>query len=244
MRWKCTCSYDGGNYAGWQTQRGQLSVQEVIESALEEVFKARVTIHGSGRTDAGVHAREQVFHFDYDWSHGGDRLVKALYTKLPKSVRIESATEVNDAFHARFSAVSKRYEYRIFLGQADPFCWPFCWSVPERIDLNRVAEAMSRLVGKFDFAAFSANRGVDYESTVRHITEARFLQEGDLIRLRFVADGFMYKMVRSLAGTVVNIGLKRLEPDGISQLLESKVRTPLVQVAPARGLFLDKVVYS
>lgn len=244
MRWKCTCSYDGSNYAGWQTQSGQLSIQEVIEAALEGILKTRVVIHGSGRTDAGVHALGQVFHFDFDWPHGGENLVKALSTKLPKTVRIESAVEVDASFHARFSAVSKRYEYRLLLGEADPFKWPFCWPVSENIDLNRVADAMSLLVGKFDFAAFSANRGVDYESTVRHITEAALIQEGDLVRLRFSADGFMYKMVRSLAGTVVNIGLRRLEPEGISELLESKVRTPMVLAAPARGLFLNKVFYS
>lgn len=243
MRWKCTCSYDGSEYAGWQTQSGQVSVQQVIEAALESIFKQRVVIHGSGRTDAGVHALEQVFHFDFDWGHGGERLVRALYTKLPKTVRVASVAVVDPDFHARFSATRKRYHYRLFLGQADPFLWPYCWSVPERLDLNRVADATRRLAGKRDFAAFAANRGVDYESTVRRVFLAEVYQEGDCVLLAFEADGFMYKMARSLVGTVVNIGLKRLDPGAIDQLLETAVRTPMVQAAPARGLFLQKVYY-
>ena len=218
-------------------------MQQVIEEALETILKARVAVHGSGRTDAGVHALEQVFHFDFDWRHGADSLVKALYPKMPKDIRIQSAAQVDDDFHSRFSAVGKRYTYRLFLGQADPFTWPYCWSVPERLDLNRVDDALTHLLGQHDFAAFSANRGVAYESTVRCLTGARLSQDKDFVYLTFEADGFMYKMVRSLAGTLVNVGLQRLEPRGVAQLVESAQRTPMVQVAPARGLFLEKVFY-
>lgn len=243
MRWRCTCAYDGAAFSGWQTQSGQLSVQQVLEEALESIFKARVVVCGSGRTDAGVHALEQVFHFDFDWPHGGERLLKALYPKLPKSIRVMSAAPVGDDFHARFSAVGKRYHYRLFLGQADPFRWPYCWSVPERLDLNRVDEAMKLLIGKHDFAAFAANRGIEYETTVRTITSARVSEDREYVYLTFEADGFMYKMVRSLAGTLVNVGLRRLEIADISTLIESAQRTPMVQSAPPRGLFLEKVFY-
>lgn len=246
MRWKCTCSYDGSNYAGWQKQQGQLSVQQVIEEVLEKLFKEPALIQGSGRTDAGVHAFEQVFHFDREWRHGGKSLVKALHALLPKSIRVESAVPVGDDFHSRFSAVSKRYVYRLKLGEADPFQWPYCWPVPALLDLNLLHEAMRKLVGKHDFAAFAANRGngLEYESTVRHITEANVSQEGEFVDLSFRADGFMYKMVRSLAGTVVNVGLGRLSLEEVDGLLESKTRTPLVQAAPAKGLYLAKVFYS
>lgn len=244
MRWKCACSYDGTTFAGWQTQSGQTSVQQVIEGALAEIFKTRVGIHGSGRTDAGVHALEQVFHFDFDWKHGGERLSRALYPKLPKSIQVTSVQPIDDSFHARFSAVRKRYHYRLFLGQADPFAWPYCWSVPERLDLNRVASALERLVGTRDFAAFAANRGVEYESTVRTISRADLRQDHNYVYLTFEADGFMYKMARSLTGAVVNVGMKRMEVEAIGDLLGSAQRTPLVQAAPARGLFLEKVFYS
>lgn len=246
MRWKCTCSYDGSDYAGWQKQPEQLSVQQVIEDVLAKLLKEPVAIQGSGRTDAGVHALEQVFHFDWDWRHGGKSLVKALHALLPKSIRVESAVEVDAAFHSRFSAVSKRYRYRLKLGEADPFQWPYCWPVPAQLDLNLLHAAMQTLVGKHDFAAFAANRGsgLEYETTVRQLTEAKVSQDGDFVELSFRADGFMYKMVRSLAGTVVNVGLGRLPLSEMEALLSSAQRAPLVQAAPARGLYLEKVFYS
>lgn len=246
MRWKCTCSYDGGPYAGWQRQRGQLSVQQVIEEALATLFKEPALIQGSGRTDAGVHAFEQVFHFDRNWRHGGASLLNALQALLPKSIRVESATAVDEAFHARFSAVSKRYLYRLKLGEADPFQWPYCWPVPASLDLNLLDQAMKTLIGEHDFAAFAASRGngLEYESTVRRLSEAAVSQEAGYVNLSFRADGFMYKMVRSLAGTVVNVGLGRLPLAEMQPLLASAKRIPLVQAAPAKGLYLQKVFYS
>ncbi|MDQ8184435.1 tRNA pseudouridine(38-40) synthase TruA [Pelagicoccus sp. SDUM812002] len=246
MRWKCTCSYDGSSYAGWQKQQGQTSVQQVIEEVLTTLFKEPAFIQGSGRTDAGVHALEQVFHFDREWRHGGESLVKALHALLPKSIRVESAAEVGDDFHSRFSAVSKRYRYCLKLGEADPFQWAYCWPVPASLDLNLLGAAMQKLLGKHDFAAFASSRGngLEYETTVRHITEAKVEQDSQYLNLMFRADGFMYKMVRSLAGTVVNVGLGRLSLEAVDRLLESAERIPLVQAAPAKGLYLEKVFYS
>lgn len=245
MRWKCTCAYDGTRYAGWQKQVGQLSVQEVIEGVLTTLFKEPVGIQGSGRTDAGVHAWEQVFHFDQDWTHGGETLTKALRALLPESIRVESAALVEANFHARFSAVSKRYCYRLKLGEADPFQFPFCWSVPLSLDLNLLGEAVGRLLGEHDFGAFAAKRGngLEYGSTVREMMEASVSQDRDYVTLSFRANGFMYKMVRSLTGTLVNVGLGRLELGAFDRLLEIASRTPLVQAAPAKGLFLQKVFY-
>ncbi|MDQ8203326.1 tRNA pseudouridine(38-40) synthase TruA [Pelagicoccus sp. SDUM812003] len=244
MRWKCSCAYDGTHYAGWQTQNGQESVQEVIETAIEAIVKHRIVIHGSGRTDAGVHALEQVFHFDYDWKHGGERLVKAVSTKLPRSIKLLSATPVDEEFHARFSAVSKRYHYRLFLGDADPFLWPYCLSVPRQLDLNVMKRGMDLLVGEHDFAAFAANRGLEYESTVRQMKAVELTLADRLVLVSFEANGFMYKMVRSLVGSLLNVGLGRLALDDLQNLLESRQRTPLVEASPARGLFLEKVFYA
>lgn len=243
MRWMCTCSYDGTNYAGWQAQNGQVSIQQVIEEALEQTFKQSVRVHGSGRTDAGVHALEQVFHFDFEWRHGGERLTRALSTKLPKSIRVESAKQVEESFHARFSAKSKRYHYRLFLGDADPFRWPFCWSVSDKLDLGLVRQGMDLLIGTQDFAAFASNRGVDYESTVRELRVVELSQRDGYVFLTFEADGFMYKMARSLTGCLVNVGLERMRLAELAQALEQAKRTPLVQAAPARGLFLEKVLF-
>ncbi|MEM9158870.1 MAG: tRNA pseudouridine(38-40) synthase TruA [Verrucomicrobiota bacterium] len=243
MRWKCGCSYDGTDYFGWQTQEGQMSAQQMIEETLEGIFKSRVPIQGSGRTDTGVHAEEQVFHFDFDWEHGGEKMKKAIYSRLPKDIRVNYVEEVSDDFHSRFSAKAKRYRYQLFMGTADPFAWRYCWSVPERVNLNTMKEAMSLLVGEHDFAALAANRGVDYESTVRTITHAAIELENGYVNLSFQADGFMYKMVRTLAGTLVNVGLGRIGVEDVQNFLDTKKRTAMAFVAPARGLFLERVFY-
>lgn len=244
MRWRCDCSYDGSGYSGWQIQNGPASVQQTLEEALSEIFKRPITIIGSGRTDTGVHARAQVFHFDADWRHGSARLLKAMSSKLPSDIRILNASEADPEFHARFSAKEKLYVYQLFLGAADPFKWRYCWSVPERLNLNLVAEAMREIEGTHDFAALAANRGQAYESTVRTIHEARVTQDADFVYFSFRADGFMYKMVRTLVGTLVNVGLDRIPPGEVRRFFETRKRTPMAFVAPARGLFLERVFYA
>lgn len=243
MRWKCGCSYDGTDYFGWQVQPRQLSVQEAVEGALGDLFKERVAIAGSGRTDAGVHALEQVFHFDFDWNHGPEKLLRAMRSVFPEATRPLYVESVPDDFHARFSAVSKRYEYRLHIGESSPFDARYCWSVQKSIDLNAMNDALRYFIGEHDFAAFAANRGKEYESTVRTMTQADMVLEGDFLKLRFQANGFMYKMVRSLVGALVNVGTGNLGPEAIGALLKSGQREPLVLVAPARGLFLERVFY-
>lgn len=243
MRWKCVCSYDGTNYSGWQSQNGQSSVQAALQNGFEQVFKERVSVHGSGRTDAGVHALGQVFHFDWEWRHSGDSLLRALFTKLPRDIRILSAVREEDDFHARFSAKTKRYRYRLHLGTAPLFEWKYCWSVASSLDLNQVDDAMKLFVGEHDFAGFAANRGIEYESTVRRVTAAKISQKGNFIDLSFEANGFMYKMARSLAGTLMNVGLDRMDIEDLRAIMETGERTPQVLVAPAQGLFLEKVFY-
>ena len=243
MRWKCGCAYDGADFGGWQVQSEQPSVQSSIEAALEEIFKRRVKIAGSGRTDAGVHALEQVFHFDFDWAHNPSKLLRAMGTKLPESIRPLWVEAAPDDFHARFSARSKRYLYKIFVGRASPFDSRYCWSVRECGDLEKMNQALQLLIGKRDFAAFAANRGEEYESTERTMRDARLVSDGNYLRLSFEADGFMYKMVRSLVGALVNVACNRLSLEDFADLLETKKRSPLVYAAPPQGLYLEKVFY-
>ena len=125
-RWKCVCAYDGTGFTGWQSQAGGRAVQDVIEARLAEILELSVRIYGSGRTDAGVHARGQVFHFDAAWPHGADRLCKALRCGLPGTIQIRSARVVAADFHSRVQATRKRYVYHVQLGEADPFTKPFC----------------------------------------------------------------------------------------------------------------------
>src|SRR5687768_16515915 len=120
-RWKCICAYDGSSFSGWQSQAGGRAIQDVIEARLEQIFKTPLRIHGSGRTDAGVHAHGQVFHFDATWRHEKEKLLAAFRVGLPASIQIKSMTAVASSFHARFDATGKRYDYHIHLGDADPF---------------------------------------------------------------------------------------------------------------------------
>jgi len=243
MRWKCGVSYDGTGYAGWQVQEGERSIQKVIEDCLSEILKQETKIVGSGRTDAGVHAAEQVFHFDYDWKHEPESLVEALRSLLPESITPRYAERADDSFHARFSAISKCYRYRVYLGKAPAIESRYCWSLYGSLDFESMAKAMKLLEGKHDFAAFAANRGVEYESTVRSLYRTEMMLDDRYLYLEFQADGFLYKMVRSFVGAVANVGLGRLSLEAFSNLIQAAERTPMVFVAPANGLFLKKVYY-
>jgi tRNA pseudouridine38-40 synthase len=245
IRWKCVCAYDGGGFAGWQSQPGGNSVQDVIEARLAQIFGEPRRIHGSGRTDAGVHARGQVFHFDAPWRHGADRLKAALRVNLPAALQIKSVAPIEPTFHARFSATGKRYTYHLFLGDADPFLRPHVWSIerPQPLKLELMAAAAERLRGRHDFAAYAANNGQEREDSVRDLRRVELQRRGRHVKLVFEADGFLYKMVRSLVGALVSVGEGKLTLEQVSQLLEGARRTEAVQTAPPQGLFLDRVFY-
>jgi tRNA pseudouridine38-40 synthase len=245
-RWKCVCAYDGGGFSGWQSQPAGDSIQDAIESRLAAIFKVPVRVHGSGRTDAGVHAFGQVFHFDADWKHGPVRLAAALAQRLPKTIQIVSARKASSDFHARFAAKGKIYRYELFLGDPDPFTRPYCWSLPPPLDVRAMVSASRILVGRHDFAAFAALRGNEPEEgadTVRTLRRLDVRARGRRIRIEAEADGFLYKMVRSLAGALVSVGQGKLGDADIRGYLASGVRTAGVQTAPAQGLFLVKVLY-
>jgi tRNA pseudouridine38-40 synthase len=242
-RWKCTCAYDGTAFAGWQSQKGGAAVQDVIEARLAAIFKVAVRIHGSGRTDAGVHAQGQVFHFDADWRHGAPKLLAALRSGLPATIQIKTAKPVSADFHARFKATGKRYVYHLYLGDADPFTRPYVWSVFRPLDFAAMAAAAAVLRGRHDFRAFSALNGTERETTVRELRRLDIIRRGRRVRIVAEADGFLYKMVRSLVGTLVAVGEGKLTPAQVRALLSAPQRTPAVQTAPPQGLFLVRVFY-
>lgn len=243
-RWKCTCAYDGTNFAGWQSQVGGTAIQDVIEARLAVIFKRPVRIHGSGRTDAGVHAREQTFHFDAEWRHEPAKLEAALRAGLPPAIQVRSVRAVSSTFHARFSATGKRYEYFVQLGDADPFMRPYCWAVFRPLDVDAMQRAAEILRGTHDFRAFTALNGPEREDTVRLLRRLDVTRSGKRVRITAEANGFLYKMVRSLAGVLVAVGEGRLSLAQVRTILESRKRTPLVQTAPPQGLFLTKVFYG
>jgi tRNA pseudouridine38-40 synthase len=244
-RWKATCAYDGTAFAGWQSQPNRNGVQDHIERRLTEVFKRPVRIHGSGRTDAGVHARGQVFHFDVNWRHDPNKLRLALKVGLPPGIQIKTVRATTPDFHARFSARGKRYQYHLYEGDADPFTRPFVWVLerPRRLDVTAMQAAAERLRGRHDFRAFAADNGAELEDPVRDLRKLQISRRGRSLRLDFEADGFLYKMVRSLTGALVGVGEGRLAADEIGRILRSGKRTQVVETAPPQGLFLDRVFY-
>ncbi|MFO8027071.1 MAG: tRNA pseudouridine(38-40) synthase TruA [Opitutales bacterium] len=245
MRWKGTCAYDGTDFDGWQRQTGGNAVQNHLEAALSRILNTTTLTHGSGRTDAGVHARGQCFHFDADWRHDHRKLIRALHSILPTTIRVNSLRRVGDAFHARHSAVGKRYTYHYYLGRADPLQARYLWacrSVP--LDLEAMGEAAGHLTGRHDFSAFGATHGKDSDpNPVKTIHRLELKQHGKHITLTTEGSGYLYRMVRSLAGGLYSVGRGRLTPDAIKEILHSKKRTHRIVTAPAKGLCLEKVFY-
>lgn len=242
-RWKCVCAYDGTTFAGWQSQAGGVAIQDVIEARLAQIFTAPVRIHGSGRTDAGVHAQAQVFHFDADWGHGTEKLRAALRAGLPPTIQIKAVRGVAADFHARFQAKGKRYVYHLHRGEADPFTRPYCWPIFRPLDVRAMQAAAAVLRGRHDFRAFTALNGPVREDTVRDLRRLDVVARGRRIRITAESAGFLYKMVRSLAGVLVAVGEGRLAVEEVRGMLRSGQRTPAVQTAPPQGLFLVKVFY-
>jgi len=243
QRWKCVCAYDGTSFAGWQSQQGGGAIQDVIEARLAQMFGGLVRTHASGRTDAGVHAHGQVFHFDAAWKHGPEKLRAAMGSGLPQTIQLKSLRAVKADFHSRFSATGKIYAYHLYLGDADPFTRPFVWAIGKPLDIEAMQAATAVLCGKHDFRAFSALNGPPKDDTVRDLRRFELVRRGPRVCITAEADGFMYKMVRSLVGGLMSVGEGKLSPAQLREILHSKQRTPLVQTAPPQGLFLVKVLY-
>ena len=244
-RWKCLCAYDGTDYAGWQSQVTGRAIQDVIETALKGVLGCKTRIHGSGRTDAGVHAKGQVFHCDASWNHGGEALRKALTTHLPSDVQILEIKKASSSFHARISAKGKRYVYLAAEGKALPMEARYRSSLsPSRRDLEAMQEAAGSLIGEHDFTSFGASCGPPSdENPVKDLWTLDVRRLGKRLGFTVEGSGFLYKMVRSLCGALLDVGRGRLMVHQIKKILESRERTSLVVTAPPHGLCLEKVFY-
>jgi len=236
--------YDGAGYHGWQRQKNALTIQEVVETALAKLTGAPVKLLGSGRTDAGVHARGQVANF-----HTSSHIpLKAFYaglnSLLPRDIAVLDAAEAPPDFHARKSARAKTYEYVILnRREPSPLNRRYAWVVREALDLSAMDRAAALLSGEHDFSAFRASGGRPGHG-VREVSAAAWHQ-GEEGRLRFVitANGFLRGMVRSLVGTMVEMGRGKRPPEDLRGLLESRDRAAAGPTAPAQGLFLVEVLY-
>lgn len=247
---KLTIAYDGTGLVGWQRQPTGISVQALLEDALAALDPAGVTVTGAGRTDAGVHALAQVASVTLRRAITPEAVLRATNGRLPPSVRIVRAEEAGSGFHARFDAVSKTYRYRIWNQPvASPFERPYVWHVPSPLlDDAAMAEAAQRLVGCHDFGAFKA-AGSHARTTVRTVFSAQLTPRRDprhepLVCVEIRGDGFLRHMVRSIVGSLVEIGRGRREAAWIDHLLSGAARADAGRTAPASGLFLVAVAYE
>ena len=238
--------YDGTDFHGWQSQSDASGIQDYIETCLKKIGKKDIRIHGSGRTDAGVHARGQVFHFDLYWTHGSGALMRALNTLLPRSIQITDVQMVNDSFHARYSVRKKRYVYYIFLGHASPFDVRYMWSVNTcGVDVSLMNQLSACLLGVHNFSAFSAlNDGSDGVNPVKNLLKLAWELHGQQLVMTTEASGYLYKMVRTLTATLLSVGTGRLNADYVLECFHSCERREKIVTAPPCGLFLDQVFYD
>ncbi len=237
-------AYDGTGYVGWQRQETGESIQGLIEGALAKIDGGAVTLHGAGRTDAGVHALGQVASASMTASLDDRTLGRALNANLPPEIRILDVATVADDFHARFSATTKTYEYRIWNAPVvRPFVRLYTWHVPQPLDMVRLQEASAAIPGEHDFAAFQGSGGVTH-TTVRRILSAGWRADGEALIFDIRGEGFLRHMVRSLVGTLVEIGHGRRGVDDLARLLRAPARADAGRTAPAHGLFLVRVDYG
>ncbi len=236
-------AYDGTAYVGWQTQPTGVSVQETVERALREVTKQPIALHGSGRTDSGVHALAQVAHFDTDARMAADKFAIAVNMHLPPDIRVLWSEECDPGFHARFSAKKKQYLYRIHIGaHADVFSRNTALQLHHVPDFDAMQSAAADVVGTHDFRAFMSS-GTSMENTVRTVEQSEWRKEGAFWIYTVTGNGFLYNMVRILVGTMLDIGEHRLPADAIRTALSSAKRTDAGPTAPAHGLTLARVIY-
>lgn len=243
-RFRMIVAYDGSRYSGWQIQPHHATVQSEIERAVHKVTGESVRVDSSGRTDAGVHARGQVVHFDLAGKPDLRKLMISLNAVLPEDIRVLAIRKAASDFHSRISATGKEYRYFIW---NDRVMLPFLrhYRAHERrpLDVKAMNEAAAQLVGRNDFAAFSANPHREINGTVRHLRALKVTKRGAEVTIVARGDGFLYKMVRSLAGFLIRVGTGDLEPRSAKTILASLTRTARVPTAPPQGLFLWKVWY-
>ncbi|HOK49033.1 MAG TPA: tRNA pseudouridine(38-40) synthase TruA [Sedimentibacter sp.] len=241
---KLIIAYDGTAYHGWQSQLNKPTIQETIEKALYTVMKQKIDLTGSGRTDAGVHALGQVANFKADTNIPENKIKIALNANLPPDIRILESVDVDMDFNARYDAHDKTYMYQIYNDRVlNPFYARYSCFVPRVLNIDKMEEALKMILGTHDFKAFMAS-GSNVKTTVRTILEARLEREGSLIRLYVKGDGFLYNMVRIIAGTLIDIGKGLKDASCIERALKDKDRRDLGQTAPPQGLFLMKVNYN
>lgn len=245
MRYFAVVSYRGTNYCGWQKQTVSKlpSIEETIESVLSRILNSEIKIYGSGRTDAGVHALGQTFHFDVDKEVDTKKLMHSVNELLPKDIRILELKTVDEKFHSRFSAVAKTYIYKIRNAKtSSAFHSDLEWTLGQPLDIKKMREAAEVFKGEHNFQNFTSKE-VDEQKFSRNIGDICIFSENSEVEISLTGNGFMRYMVRMIVGNLVQVGLGKLAACDIRDALESPIRKPSSYKAPAYGLYLKEVKY-
>ena len=243
-RIKLTVAYDGTNYCGWQVQPNGVSIQSTLQKAIENLLGGKTDVTGASRTDSGVHALGQVAVFDTDKNIPDWKYALAINQRLPKDIVVQKSEEVSLDFHPRYTDVEKTYEYRILNRRTQlPKERLYSYFVPKKLNVDKMREAGVYLVGEHDFKSFCSQK-TKVLSTVRTIYSLELIEEGDIVTLRVSGNGFLYNMVRIIAGTLIRVGGGELAPDEMPQILGKKDRTAAGPTAPAHGLTMMGIEYG
>lgn len=242
IRYKCICSYDGVSYHGFQVQEGTKTIQGEIERVLEVVFKDKITIHASGRTDKGVHAINQVFHFDANIEIKPTNLRRAINSRLEKDIYLREITTVSDDFHSRHSAKSKEYHYLIDFGEYNPLNKDYRYYYSHsKFDKEKFKEAFNVYIGEHDFRSFT--KASEKENTIRTIYSIEFEEKDTLLVIKIRGNGFLHNQIRILVAMALEVGMSKISSNDLKTILEAKNRAFAPKLAPAMGLYLYKVEY-
>lgn len=240
---KLTIEYHGKDFNGWQKQPNKLNIQGEIERAIESITGETIELIGSGRTDAGVHALGQVANFKTNSYIPIDKFAVAINSKLKKSIRIKKAKEVGERFHSRYCAHFKKYRYVINCSSAGTAIFrELEYQFPMKLDVTKMKNAAKYFEGEHDFAAFKAS-GTSNKNSVRKIFKAEVLEKEERIWIELTGSGFLYNMVRIIAGTLLDVGMGKIEPEEIPEIIKSKDRKRAGKTLPALGLYLVEVNY-
>lgn len=243
-RIKLTIAYDGTNYCGWQIQPNGITIEEILNKALSKMTGEEILIIGASRTDSGVHAMGNVAVFDTETTIPAERIAVALNQRLPDDIVITKSEEVPLDFHPRYCNCSKTYEYKIINTRIPiPTKRLTNYFVSYVLDIDKMRQAASYLVGEHDFVSF-CNVRTDVENTVRTITDLDILTNGNEITIRITGNGFLYNMVRIIVGTLIRVGRGFYEPEKVKEILEAKDRKAAGVTAPAHGLMLVEIKYE
>lgn len=242
---KITIEYDGKNFPGWQSQPGKVSIQTEIEKAIHEITGEEVALIASGRTDAGVHALGQVANFHTNTKIEISKIPYAINSKLPNSIVVKDAVEVDERFHARYNCKLKTYRYIINNNEFPSALNRYReFHLPYKLNYADMEKAIKYFEGEHDFKAFKSSGGNAKKTTVRTLTDCNIKKEDGRIYIELTGNGFLYNMVRIISGTILDVGLGKIKADDIPEIINSGIRERAGRTLPPHGLYLVKVNYE